>query len=374
MAREHKPVELRPVDDGAAKPAPVRLNNRETVKIDRDTKPIRLGPHADAPGVSQRLDLPSREDNELRSHQPGIETIIETEVVPPEQLEENWGEESKVRSPIPWGWFALIGMAIAGAVLWSLSRVQKSDVLAEQIRSATASALIQDEKEELAARQLIERINRNLKGYFNASTVETMVPLVRHAGRVAPLMRQYYADTSHPLVAKHLKSVTSLEPLTLGDYANFWLVYVVLGDDSALQVIVETTDSGEALIDWETVVCYQPMKWGDFIAQRPARAALDFRVNAETDYYYNYEFSDFKRWTCFRLTAKDSDVHLFGYAPAGSALAQEIQHQIDLNSGHQTALILRLRCAPGQLAPNSAVIEKLLSPRWIYVVPPATGP
>jgi len=372
MAREHKPVELRPVDDDAAKPAPVvRLNNRETERIDREIKPIRLGPAPEESGVSQRLDLPSRDESELRTHQPGVDAIIETESTPPEQLEENWGEEATRRNPIPWGWFALIGLAIAGAVLWSLTRVQDADVQAKQIRNTTASALIEDEKEELEARQLIDRIHHNLKGFFSASSVDALVPLVRQADRVIPLMRRYYAD--QPLPAKHLKAITTLEPLTLDDYANFWLASVVLDDDSTREVVVETTDSGDALIDWETLVCHQPMNWDDFIAQRPAGSAMDFRVKVVPDNYYNYEFGNSKRWKCFRLTTKNSQQNLYGYVAAGSALAHKIQRLIDHNDGHKTALILRLRYAPGQQSPNGVVIEKLLSPRWIYLVLPNAG-
>lgn len=372
MARDYKPVELRPVDDDAVKPAPViRLENRDTEQQAKHVHAIRLGPHASEPDVSQRLDLPSREDSELRTHQPGIEAIIEADAPLPEQLEEYWGEESSRRRPIPWGWFALIALAIAGALLWSLTRVRKADVQALQIRSATASAIIEDAKEELAARQLIDRIHRNLKDFCSASAVEALVPLIRQPERVAPLMRRYYAD--RPLVAKRLVAITQLEPLTLGDYANFWSASVVLADHSTLQIIVETTESGEALIDWETVVCYQPMNWDDFVAQRPAGAAMDFRVTARPDNYYNHEFGNSERWTCFRLTAPGSGECLYGYAPAGSAVERDIQREIDQNDSREATLILRLRRSPGQQSPNGITIEKLLSPRWIHVVPPAAG-
>jgi len=372
MAREYKPVELRPVDDGTAQPAAVvRIENRATEGLEKDSVPIRLGP-AEPTGVHHRLDLPTREDSELRTYQPGIESIIELEGVAMEQLEEYWGDDSTGRNPIPWGWFALIGLTIAGAALWALTSVQDADVQAIQIRSATASALIKDAKEELAARQLIDRIHHTLTDFFNATSVEALVPVVRQAERVAPLMHRYYA--ARPLSLKPLQAVSLLEPLTLDNYANFWLASVVLADHSTRDVIVETTDSGAARIDWETAVCYQPMNWDDFIAHRPAGSAMEFRLNVEPDNYYNHEFGDSKRWKCFRLTATGSEQSLYGYAPAGSTAAQDIQRQIEHNGGHKTALILRLRFAPAQHSPNGVVLEKLLSPRWIYVTPPAAGP
>ena len=292
-------------------------------------------------------------------------------------MEENWAEESVRRYPIPWGWFALIGLTIAAAVVWSLTRIKKSDVQAGQIRIATVSTLIQDEKEEQEARQIIDRIDQTLKDFFKASSVEALVPLVRQADRVAPLMRLHYKD--QPLIVSHLKSVTKLEPLTLDDYANFWTASVELADRSTRDVIIEITDDGQAFIDWETLVCYQPMNWDDFIAQRPADAPMDFRVFVEPDNYFNYEFGEFNRWTCFRLTAHGSEENLYGYVKVGGSavektLAQDIQRQIDHNGGKKAVMILRIRRSPGQKSPNGVIIEKLVSPHWLLILPPKSEP
>jgi hypothetical protein len=372
MEREYKPVQLRPVDDDAAKPAPViRLKNRETVRLEKEVKPIRLGQHAETPDVSQRLDLPTREEVDLRTHQPGIDAIIETEAIIQEPLEENWGEISNLRNPIPWGWFVLIGLAISGAVLWSLSRVEKADVQADQIRTTTESVLIQDQQDEQEARELIARIHQTLLDFFNASSVESLALQIRHPERVTPLMRRYYADQA--ICAIPVQTVTSLSPLTLDDYANFWMASVELTDGSQLDIIIEILESGAARVDWETFVRYQPMKWDDYVAQRPAATPMDFRVFVVPDNYYNYEFGDAKRWTCFRLTTLDSDATLYGYAPAGSAIAQALLRQIKLNGGRQTAMILRLSVPKGLPSPRGVVIEKLLSNRWLYVEPPDAG-
>ena len=372
MARDYKPVELRTVDDDAAPPAPViRLRNRDTEQLAKQAQPIRLGPAAADTTVSQRLDLPSREDTEVRTHQPGIEAIIETDAIMPEPLEECWGEHSSRHRPIPWGWFAVIALALAGAIVWSLSQLQEADVQAMQIRSATATSITQDAHEERAARQLIDRIERNLKAFCSATTIESLTPLIRQPERVVPLMRRYYAD--RPLTANRLAAITQLEPLTLGDYANFWSATVLSADHGIRKFLLESTDSGDALIDWETVVCYQPMNWDDFITQRPVDKALDFRVTAAPDDYYNHEFSDSGRWSCYRLTASGSDLCLFGYAPAGSDVDSRIKHEIEQDDSHKAKLILRLSRTPGQRSPTGVIIDQLLSPRWLYVLPPAAG-
>jgi len=58
MARDHKPVQLKPVDDDV-KPVPViRLKNRETERLKKDDKAVRLGPRPAEAEVSQRRALP----------------------------------------------------------------------------------------------------------------------------------------------------------------------------------------------------------------------------------------------------------------------------------------------------------------------------
>lgn len=368
MARANKPVQLRPVDEGV-QPAPViRLKNRETEHLQKDNDPIRLGAPLGGSEVSQRLDLPTREEVELRTHQPGIETIIATEATNPDHLEQKWGVNASPRYPIPWGWFALIGLTISGAVLWSLTRIEKAEVQADRIRVATASALSKEQQEEQEARQLIERINKTLMDYYNATSVEALALLVRHPERVVPLMRRYYAD--HPVFSSRLNIVSSLTPLTLQDRANFWIASVVLADGKKRQLIIEILESGAVRVDWETLVCYQPMKWDDYVAQRPAVTPLDFRVYVEPDHYFNHEFSDAKQWTCFRLSALDSEQTLFGYAPTGSAIGRALLRQLRLNGERKFPLMLRLSIPQGLQSPSGVVIEKILGYHWLYVDPP----
>jgi hypothetical protein len=99
---------------------------------------------------------------------------------------------------------------------------------------------------------------------------------------------------------------------------------------------------------------------------------LDFRVYAEADNFFSHEFADSNRWACFRLTALDSDVPLFGYAPAGGEVATTIQQLLQQNAGHRSSLILRLSIPEGLQSRSGVMIEKVLSPRWLYIESPAS--
>jgi hypothetical protein len=378
MRREEKPVRLRTVDDDAPPAAPVvRLRNRETAARGNEEKPVRLGAHpldppTTGPGaqaeVSRRLDLPSREELELRTHQPGIEALIENEASNPDALEQNWGDESGARQPIPWGWFVLLGMIIAGALTWSLTRVKEAENQSDLIRIETDTVLVDEQQEEMEATQLIERIENTLKRFFAANSVESQTRMVRHPERVGPLMHAYYAK--HPVSPGPLRRIRSLQPLTLDNRADFWMASVELADGSRRELIIEITADQSPLIDWETLVCHQPMAWDEFVHERPAGESMDFRVYVEHDHFFSHEFADANRWACFRLTALDSEETLFGYLAKDSPELPKLAGLLEGGGSTRASVILRLHVPEGLASRRGVVIEQLISPRWIYLDPP----
>ncbi len=382
MARDEKPPQLRTVDE---EPVPqdsvIRLGERDSANTRSkvEDRPLRLGPSpvAQTPQVdaevSRRLVVPDKDEVELRTHQPGIDALIETSTPAPELLEQAWGEASAKKNPIPWGWFALIGIAITGAVIWSATRVKKADEVVEQIRRETQTTLVDEAQEDLEAARLIERIEGTVKAFFAATTVESLARVVRHRERVEPLMRSHYA-ADRPVHTASLRSVRLLQPVTLDKHGNFWMASVILSNQQNRSLIVEIGTDGTPLVDWETSVCHQPMAWDDFVKQRPAGTSLDFRVYIERDHYNSHEFSDTEQWTSFRLTALDSEETLFGYAKAGSEEERNLLGTIEANAGRKASVILRLVIPEGLQARRSAVIEKLVNPRWLYIDPPVESP
>jgi hypothetical protein len=372
MAREEKRVvELKPVDDESARgPEVVRLVTPEMEPRPLDEQPLRLGKTVAPVQPASRLDVPKREDYEIRTHQPGIEALIESDLNTTDLPEHGWGEAAVTRKPIPWGWFFLIALAIIGGLVWSLGNLRESTEQAETIRTETLSALERDQTEEVQALDLVNRIEQAIKVYFSAASVDSLLRLVRHPERVEPLMRRYYAQ--QPVSGGSLRSVRMLQPLTLENRGNFWMASVMLTDGKLRNLVIEIDPHGEPRIDWETLVCYQPMPWDDFVRERPAGSSYDFRVYVEPDNFYSHEFADAGQWLCFRLTALDAEETLFGYIRRDHAEAAKIQQLIDLNSGRRTSLILRLLIPDSLQSRRGVVIEKMVSPRWLFMDPPET--
>lgn len=366
MAREEKRIELKPVDDLAATHAPViRLESKETLERG---KQVRLNVVPEEPRAPQRLDLPQHDEDDLRTHQPGIEALIETSGADPDALEQAWEKGAVHRRTIPWGWFVLMGLMLVGSAMWSLKQVREADAQADQILYTTQSVLENDTQQDIEAGKLIDRINTVTKDFFAAKSVEVLCRHVRHPERVKSLMEQYYGGTqiSQPAMARS----NLLQPLTLDNRANFWMQSVVLQNQETRNLLIEILESGEPKIDWETMVCYQPMAWDEFARDRPTSTSLDFRVYIEPDNFFSHEFADSTQWNSYRLTALDSEETLFGYSKVNDATSGEILTLLNQNGGRRVSVILRISVPEGIQSRRGVVIEKLLSPRWIFLDPP----
>jgi hypothetical protein len=370
MARDEKRIELRPVDDSP----PVLEATVHRLESDSSrlrVQPVRVENKREAPQVSQRLNLPDKDVVETRTYQPGIEVLIETDTANPDQYEEDWGKASAEQKHIPWGWFALIAILLAVALTWSLSQVRDATTQVEQLKVETATVLKNDAEEELEAAQLVDRIDSAVRGFFRAKSIDGMVSFVRQPERVRPLMEIHYSKT--PLVSHTVLNMRRLNPLTLDQRGEFWVASVELDNHETKNLVMEVPEGGAAKIDWETLVCYQPMEWDTFATERPSDTSLEFRVHVQEDHFYSHEFADSSKWACFRLTTLGSKETVFGYAKANGDIARALHDLLARNRGAAFSVIVRLSIPAGLQSRSGVVIEKLMNPRWIYLDLPDTG-
>jgi hypothetical protein len=252
--------------------------------------------------------------------------------------------------------------------VWSLVRLDEAGEVAETIREETESALVAEEREEAEASALVERIEAMLSAFFAATRVERWQGMIRQPERVMPMIREYHAR--QPQMPGAMRSLRALEAITLDRRGNFWMASVMLESGEPRSLLIEIAPDGRPLVDWETFVCHQPMPWDEFARKRPEEKPMDFRVYVEADNFYSHEFSDSNKWMSFRLTALDAEETLFGYLPKDHKDLPAILSYLQMNNGRKTSLILRLNVPHGLQSRRGVVIEKLMSPRWLYMDPP----
>ena len=314
----------------------------------------------------ERLESQPRENFEGRSQEPGVEAILDKEEIV-ENVEQPWGLRDGRLAGVPYGWFVLVMVAVIAACVWAAIQMQKGEqqvaVRLQEVRDMNED----DAAEDRAARELVDRIEKLVSDYLAADTLDKILPLVRQPERVKPLIEAEWKV--RPKQALKFARVTMFQPASIPS-STFWIIRAEVRDGEPQNLIVEQKGETDVRVDWETHVCYQPMDWGRYIAERPS-AAMDFRLWITPDSYYSHEFSNAGRWRCYRLKTKGSDDHLFGYAPADSDIARELDRFFQGNSGGMATVIARLRFPAGGNSPRGVVIDKLIEPRWMYVTDPS---
>jgi len=204
-----------------------------------------------------------------------------------------------------------------------------------------------------------------------ADTLEKITPLIRQPERVRPLIEKAW-QTQPKKPAKFLRMAMFQPALIEGK--PFWVVRAEIENGRPENLLLEQTGEAGVKVDWETQVCHQPVPWEEYITRRPADQSFDFRIFAVRDTFYSHEFADSSKWRCFRLTAKDSVEHLFGYVAAGSETAKLLDSYCAGSPRNMATVMLRLRFLPESGSPRGVVIEKIVEPRWVHVGEPADAP
>lgn len=116
-----------------------------------------------------------------------------------------------------------------------------------------------------------EKIAAVLRQYFAATTLEERLLHVRDAARVEPLMRTYHQR--EPLVAYRLRDLGWVVRVDEPGY-RFGYVQAQFEDATPASLVVEETEDGRVVIDWECLVRYGELAWSDFQRMKPVRPTL----------------------------------------------------------------------------------------------------
>jgi len=370
MAREKKPIELRTVEE-----TPHRVE--EIVRLEKDSKAVKVMKERVElrPAAEARLEVPLVTGADAkRTHEPGVEALMENDTAVMQADEAAWGKTEAARKPLPWGWFALLGLILLGAVAWSVARMVGARQEVEKAQQEAVTKVIAAEATDEEIERSLGRMEEVVRQFCLAGSVDEMVRWVRHPERVRPLMERHYTAT--PLKPLGYQRQKGFQGAMMGTKNSYWVVKVVLADGTTKALLVEQDGDDSFRVDWETAVIYQPMPWDAYALERPAGTTLDFRVYVEEDHFFSHEFANPAQYTSFRLTAPGADETLWGYVPKNSPLESTLRQALadNPNPYKPVAMLLRLGLPTGLGSRRGVVIEQVLSKRWLPGDPPRTGP
>ena len=200
-----------------------------------------------------------------------------------------------------------------------------------------------------------------VKEFFCADSVAKLLPLVRDARRVRPLMESYYK--AHPLKPAAWKGVGWAMPVEEPGY-QFAYVQALFEHTPPVHVVVEETDVG-FLVDWESSVHYSELGWKDFQQSRPG-VPKTFRLLASRADDAG-PTSSRQPVTILKLKHPAEDGVIFGRFDSGDPRFRPLVEQLDLCQWKDVPVTLRL-CYPGPSAPaNEVDIAGVEGKGWLFL-------
>lgn len=221
---------------------------------------------------------------------------------------------------------------------------------------------------------MIERMNKSAASYYGADTIEKKLEFVRHPDRVRPMMERYYK--TRELKPLPFKGVSKQVARSIGNRL-FWVVVSDSGNEEIKLpgLMMEQTDDGQFLIDWESQVIYQPSDWDTFVKERSTKPH-QFRVLVSFPQYqafYGYEFADYNKYRAYQVNLLNREDMLWAYALIGSDAEQVINHQLQNKANGRpkaqvsVPMILTLSFPENAMSDQCVQIDSLDSAAWLYI-------
>lgn len=198
-----------------------------------------------------------------------------------------------------------------------------------------------------------ERVTRQ---FLNATTIEELLPLVRDAKMAEPRMRQYYGDRK--ITAPGMMEFNA--ELAFSRIGESFLLNVRTGNaDEKCLAYVKTPQGIQ--IDWEHSVGWSDIPWQEFVASKPSAAHL-FRVNLCLADYYNFAFSDERKWQSYQLISPDGAYAMYGYAERGSRVNAMLPQTA---GGVVVPVMVAMKFPENATSPKQVIIEKFIADGWV---------
>jgi len=187
-----------------------------------------------------------------------------------------------------------------------------------------------------------DAISAALEKFFNTPDVEGKAALVRDPQRVKPLMIGYYAR--EPMPRWKWRGVGKMVRVDEPGY-RFGFVQALFEDSTPASLIVEETADGRYLVDWEGLVRYGEVSWGDFLRLKPVEPKL-LRViasKAEDSPSVAALAPPSSQWLELRHPAETGAV--LGYFDRNDPKYAKLLEQLELGQWKDVPVTLRL-CFP----------------------------
>lgn len=203
-----------------------------------------------------------------------------------------------------------------------------------------------------------------------------LLPMVRDPERCQPLMRLYYEGWKAPNPPPTKGLICTKSKTGVTDVLHLFRA----GGRAAIPAAnFLLSPTGKWVLDWESWVGSSEISWEEFRARRTITPTV-FRAIATGGSYYNYEFTDSKRYLSARLSSPDAKHVIHAFCERDSPLGQAmvtlvtgkaavgppVPSDLVASAGeYHAAVTLRLAFPPAAQSDNCVIITDLVSGSWL---------
>jgi hypothetical protein len=192
--------------------------------------------------------------------------------------------------------------------------------------------------------------------FLAATDFGQILPLVSNRAGVEGKILNHYPDGD--IEPTGLSKFNSTGNVAYKD--SFAAVSILTSDFEQMQLAFIDGEDG-LKIDWESWVGWSEMPWDELIEKRPSEPIL-IRAMLKWIDYYNFAFSDERKWRSYRLVSPDGEHMLYGYVDRNSPLDQKIR------PGEPTATVavtVRIHFPESEAKGKQVVIDQLVADGWV---------
>jgi hypothetical protein len=206
------------------------------------------------------------------------------------------------------------------------------------------------------------RIEAVVRKFFTATTVAEKAASSRDGARVQSLMAVYYQK--HPMTTGQWQGIGWVLPMDEPGHRLAYAQTLFTGTDPVC-VIIEESEDGTFLVDWESSVRYSEIDWKDFLTRRPDQPTL-FRVIASKPADY-IKAKDAQGQEVIELKHPAEQGTVYAYFNRDDPQFRSLLEQLELGNWTNVPLTLRL-CYPGTTASSRRVrITGVEGKGWIIL-------
>jgi hypothetical protein len=216
------------------------------------------------------------------------------------------------------------------------------------------------------ANSVMAEATQVIRKYMDTPNWRDRIIYVHEPQRVGKLMEDYYErqQSIDPVVGALMDQ---------GRYRIDGTEIVLLTYRSArlegkLEIALRQDPTGHLVIDWESLVGYSEISFSRLTETKTTTPKL-IRAYVKLDDYYNYEFSDSKKYLSLKLTSSDNEDFLNAYCERESVIGRWIVEDLgtEANSSLVKGYTLWVSYPPDAKSNRCLNLVQLTAGRWLIL-------